>query len=213
MVNNRPMKKIAVLAAALLLPSFALAAPLSGGQVNAIIELLQAFGVDSATISIVRTDLTPTTTPVALGQQIATSTAPVQTFTPITQTTPTFGSVTVQQTPVPTPTPAPAPKPVCSDTPNFLVQTVKGGLTPPYTIASTTRYTEFEVTATSSCNSSFTIDEISPSQPQQNHYDAPSGTHNQSFFFTKAAPGSYVVYFRARDGKTVGTTTVPITVQ
>jgi hypothetical protein len=57
------MKKIAIISLFLfLVPSISFAATLTPGQVNAILSLLEAFGVNQQTIAIVETELNPTAT-------------------------------------------------------------------------------------------------------------------------------------------------------
>ena len=88
-----------LLGLAFLIPSVSFASTLTQDQVNAILGLLQAFSVPQETISIVQSELQPssTTTP-----QITINTAtPSVTITPtpvvvpdVVQTQPTFGAVT-----------------------------------------------------------------------------------------------------------------------
>lgn len=83
---------IPVLFGLLLIPSVSFAATLNTQQVGAIIEVLQAFGVDSSTIQMVQSDLAPIAT-TTIQQSVP------ATFDPIKTVTPTFGPITVTQTP------------------------------------------------------------------------------------------------------------------
>ena len=72
-----------ILTAVLLIPSVSFAATLSTAQVNAIIGLLQAFGVDAATVQSVYADLVPPVVPVAQPAVVAAPTKDYSTYTPV----------------------------------------------------------------------------------------------------------------------------------
>lgn len=205
----------------LFIPSVSFASTLNRDQVNAIIGLLEAFGVNAQTVALVRSDIEP----VATSTQ-ATST-PATTFTPIVATTTQFGSVSVQQTqPAPVvPVFAAAPQVAsCDDTPQFNIvaytqndDNSTTSLDMPPTVASSTTYRNgypsigwpnifFKTTVTSGCNSHWVVDtEWSNASGYKSRFSNPSPAAAE---VSPSEVGIIPVLFQAHDGTTSATTTV-----
>lgn len=118
------------MAVAVAFPVSTFAATLTQPQVNAIIQLLNAFGVSSTTINEVQKDLTPNQ-----DSPIVSTTTPITentgTFNPIVQNTPSYGDVSISQVPPPVVT--------CNDTPTVTVT--------PFTLDKSNTPTEYPTTA------------------------------------------------------------------